>query len=227
MKLKDEQWRAATNWIPYKWFKEMEEMAKQSQFDGHERGFTMCMLEDGTVRKTDPCKGEKCSVMPPSCEPYEETVGYYHTHPHGLRDFSVGDSNYALSKKERVQCVGTVVKTEDLPLNIEMPKFVVKCAGWWLEHPLYEHHKKKIQEISDEVHKLELSMAKLFYEQHKEIPREMSEEHYAKKREFQKRLETAEGVGVAIKPWGSQGIDESFGEVTRKMVEHARDLRKK
>jgi len=219
----EEQWRTVSNWIPYRWFEDMEKMAIESSFDGYERAFTLC-ARNQTVRKTQTCTGKKCTVTLPTCAPYETNLGYYHTHPHGKDDFSIGDTDGTLSLGARIQCVGTIVDAEYPQIKLLIPEFRVKCLSWNLEHPRYKHHKDKIREVSNKAHDLEINIAKEFYERGKKAPHETWTEYYEQKNKFRERMRHAEEEGVIVRPWGTQGIDESFGIVSRKLIEHSREI---
>ena len=220
MKLTNDQWRVIALWTPYQEYSEMEKLAKDSNVDGHERAFTYCLIGSASKR-TDSCKGSKCSVGPPQCVPPFERIGDYHTHPHGRDEFSVGDVNYSLRVRNSFHCVGAIVdhKYTTPEGSMEVPVFTTMCEAFDVAHPLYEKHKARIMEVSERLHKTELDFGKRVYEEKQTIPEGEWKTYKEGKVEYEKRKKEAEEAGVIIKASINQGIDESFGRVERKLTE--------
>lgn len=202
----------------------MEQSAKETSKDGLERAFSICK-KDQHVRITPQCTGSTCTTEVPGCPVGFEELGYYHTHPPGLEDFSVADHHYTLVKKIGTQCVGTVVKVEDSELGLEYPEFRVQCASYNKQHPLYEQNRQKIMELSSTLYEIEVEVGKMVYEDKKAVPAETMDAYHVEKEMFEQRLEQARKAGVFIQPWGTQGIDEFFGVVKRKLIEDAKEIK--
>lgn len=133
--------RTLLNWLPYKFFNQMEEIAWKTVKDNLERCASFCLVPEGEEQLiiTPETVGSRVEVPTPICPSGTKLVGDYHTHPSQSEiKFSCHDTISALIRRQSFACVGGF-KTVDYPEEgFVVPEFRTKCHSFIQDHPELE-----------------------------------------------------------------------------------------
>ena len=109
----------------------MERLANGARNTGYEQAFTVCQDDKGDFFITESCVGSECKVSPPSCPSGTKTVGYVHSHPAGVDEWSPSDIYYGIAKRMLLACLSVPQKVRQIDMDgtWENDINLVKCVS--------------------------------------------------------------------------------------------------